>query len=296
MARRRSRLGHALGFAPAALALGMARVLPYPARIGFGGWLGRTLTTRVPRFRDRIEANLAHVMPELDAAARAGIAREVGDSFGRSFIEMFSMAAFQARRPWIGPTGPGVAALEAAAREGRGVLVVTGHFGQWEAGRAWLKATLGEAAAVYRPLNNPYLERIYRRQLEIGGRPMLPKGAAGLRGLVAHLRGGGIAAILTDQYDRRAARFDFLGRPAPTVTIAADLALRLKLPLIPAYCLRAPDGLHVAVDLEAPLPHTTAEEMTQAINDSLAARVRANPGQYLWTHRRWSKDLRPPSR
>ncbi len=294
MARKRSALGQALGFVPSALALGAARLLPYSARIAFGGWLGRSLVLGLPRFRNRVEANLAHVMPELDAAGRRAIARAVGDNFGRTFVETFSMAEFQRQAVWTGPTGPGVEALAAAARAGTGAVVVTGHFGQWEAGRAWLKTIGAEAAAVYRPLNNAPLDRIYVRQLEIGGRPMFPKGGRGLRGLVAHIGRGGVAALLTDQYDRRAAPIDFLGRPAPSVTIAADLALKFGVPLFPAYGLRDPDGRHVAVVIEAPIPHTTPAEMTRAFNDSLAARVRAHPGQYLWLHRRWAKDLPLP--
>jgi KDO2-lipid IV(A) lauroyltransferase len=291
MARRRSRIAGWLAFLPAAAALALARSLPYQRRVAFGGWLGRLLLSRIPSFRRRIEGNLAHVMPELDAVARAGIAVRVGDTFGRTFVEIFSMEEFQRRRVWTGPEGPGVAAVEEALAAGKGVLLVTGHIGQWEAGRAWLKAAGHECAGVYRPLNDAHLDRIYVGNLEAGGRPMFVKGGRGLRGLLGHLAKGGIAAILTDQYERRAERFDFLGRPAPTTSIAAELALKLRIPLIPGYGLRAPDGIHVAVVLEAPIPHTTAAEMTQALNDSLAARVRADPGQYLWLHRRWEKDL-----
>lgn len=294
MARKRTRLGQALGFVPSALALGVARLLPYRARVAFGGWLGRALVLGLPRFRNRVEANLAYVMPELDAAGRRAIAREVGDNFGRTFVEIFSMEDFQRHAVWTGPTGPGAEALAAAARNRTGAVVVTGHIGQWEAGRAWLKAIDAEAAGVYRPLNNAPLDRIYVRQLEIGGRPMFPKGGRGLRGLMAHLGKGGVAALLTDQYDRRAVRIDFLGRPAPTVTIAADLALKFGVPLFPAYGVRDPDGRHVAVVIEAPIPHTTPAEMTRAFSDSLAARVRANPGQYLWLHQRWAKGLPRP--
>ena len=92
----------------------------------------------------------------------------------------------------------------------------------------------------------------------------------------------------------RATPIDFLGRPAPTVTIAADLALKFGVPLFPAYGIRDPDGRHVAVVIEAPIPHGTAAEMTKAFSDSLAARVRAHPGQYLWLHQRWAKSLPPP--
>lgn len=291
MARRRSALGQALGFLPSALALGILRALPYRARIAFGGWLGRTLVTRLPKFRRRVALNLEHVMPDLGAPERAAILRGVGDTFGRSFVETFSMADFQRNATWRGPSGPGAEALVEAARSGMGTIIVTGHFGQWEAGRAWLKSIGIECAGVYRPLNNRHLERIYRRQLEIGGRPMYVRGPGGLRQLLGHLRRGGVVALLIDQYEKRAPRLDFLGQPAPTTTIAADLALKLGVPLFPAFCIRDPDGLHVSIVIEAPIPPSDAITMTESFNASLAACVRAQPGQYLWLHRRWRKDL-----
>lgn len=292
---RRSVWRQRAAWLPAVAALGIARALPWPARVAFGGWLGRRIVLNAPRFRRRIEANLAYVMPELDAPARLRIAREVGDNFGRSFVETFSMEAFRARRPWRAPQGPGVDALRAAAAEGRPILLVTGHFGQWEAGRAAAAEILGrEVAGVYRPLNNAPLDAVYVGELERGGRPMFPKGTKGLRGLLGHLSRGGAAAMLVDQYDRRAHALDFLGRPAPTLTLAADLALRTGAVLIPGYGVRDPDGMHMTVTIEAPVPHGSAREMTQALNDSLAAQARAHPGQYFWLHRRWRKDLPPP--
>lgn len=291
MARRRGPVLDALGFLPPAAAIGISALLPYPARLAFGGWLGRTIVRASPKLRRRVEANLAYVMPELTAEERARISRGVGDTFGRTFVEILNNRAFHARRSWSGPTGPGVAAIEAAAREGTGAVLVTGHFGQWEGARAWMTSRGINCAGVYRPTDNPHLNRIYLRNLEAGGTPIFPKGAQGVRGIVRHVSRGGIVAILTDQYDRRASRYDFLGKPAPTSSIPAELALKFKAPLIPIYGVRAPDGAGVSVEAEAPIPHTTAAEMTQAVNDSLAARVRAHPEQYYWLHRRWEKRL-----
>jgi KDO2-lipid IV(A) lauroyltransferase len=291
LGRRRSALGQALGFVPSALALGIARALPYRARVGFGGWLGRRLVGSLPRFRRRVEANLAHVMPGLAHAEREAIIRGVGDTFGRSFVEIFSMAEFQRQAVWRGPSGDGVEPLLAAIRSGRGAVIVTGHIGQWEAGRAWLKAEGVECAGVYRPLNNSHLERIYRRHLEAGGRPMFVKGGRGLREMVGHLRRGGTVALLIDQYEKRAPKLDFLGQPAPSTTVAAELAIKFGIPMVPAYGIRDPDGMHIAVIIEPPIPPSDPLTMTEAFNASLAARIRAHPGQYLWLHRRWRKDL-----
>jgi KDO2-lipid IV(A) lauroyltransferase len=269
--------------------IAVTRALPWRARLGFAGFMGRTAVRIVPRLRDRIAANLAEVMPEMTDAKRARVTRDCGDSFGRTFVEILCNPEFHARATWTGPSGPGAAVIEAAAREGRGAVLVTGHFGQWEAGRAWMKARGINCAGVYRPLDDPALNELYLASLEFGGRPIFAKGPRGVRGIVAHLARGGIVAILTDQYDRRGATLDFLGRPAPTSTIAPDLALKYRVPLVPIYGVRAADGEHVAVVVEAPIPPSTPREMMQAVNDSLAAQVRAHPGQYYWLHQRWVK-------
>jgi KDO2-lipid IV(A) lauroyltransferase len=80
---------------------------------------------------------------------------------------------------------------------------------------------------------------------------------------------------------------DFLGRPAATATSAAELARRYGAEVIPFYAVRQPDGLSFQIELEAPIPHGDPLTMTRALNESLAARVRANPGQWFWIHRRW---------
>ena len=104
-----------------------------------------------------------------------------------------------------------------------------------------------------------------------------------------HLRRGGVVAVLLDQYTRRGTPIDFLGHPAPSGTTIAELAGKYRVPMIPVYGTREPDGVHVAVEIEAPIPPGTPVEMTQAAADSLAARVRATPDQYYWLHRRWTK-------
>jgi KDO2-lipid IV(A) lauroyltransferase len=278
-----------VGFLPQAALLGVARVLPYRARLAFAAWGMRQAVALLPALRARVDGNLRLVLPELDAAARVRVRNAMADNFGRTFIELLNNRAFHRRRAWTAPAGPGAAAIEAAARAGTGAVLVTGHFGQWEAGRAWMKANGINCAGVYRPTDNPHLNRIYLENLEFGGTPIFGKGRSGVRGIVAHLSRGGIVAILTDQFERRARPLDFLGYPAPTSFVAADLALKFRVPLIPIYGIRQPDGEHVAVVVEAPIPPSTSTEMMQRVNDSLAAQVRAHPGQYYWLHRRWVK-------
>jgi KDO2-lipid IV(A) lauroyltransferase len=286
---RRSPALSFLAWLPQAALLGVARALPYRARLAFASGITRLIAAAVPDMRRRVDGNLRLIFPEMPGPERRRLRSAMADSFGRTMIEVMTRRAFQARGAWTGPAGPGWDALCEARAAGRGALLVSGHFGQWEAVRAALMANGIESGAMIRPVKNPWLNRDYLACVEAGGRPVVGRDGSGLRELVRHLRRGGVMAILLDQYTKGGAAIDFLGHPAPTGTVIAELALKYDLPMIPVYGTRQPDGLHVAVDFEAPIPRGTPEAMTQAAADSLAARVRAHPEQYYWLHRRWVK-------
>ncbi|MEO0387112.1 MAG: lysophospholipid acyltransferase family protein, partial [Pseudomonadota bacterium] len=174
-----------------------------------------------------------------------------------------------------------------AQRDGTGLLSVTGHFGQWEATRAFLKARGGSVAALYRPMKNPFSDRFLTARYAAFGSPMFPKGRQGTRGLVLHLSQGGTLGIMHDQKIDEGVLLPFLGRPAPTALLAAELALKFKLPLLPAYAWRDADLETIHFEVEPPIPPSTPAEMMTAVNHSLARRVAARPEQYYWLHRRW---------
>jgi KDO2-lipid IV(A) lauroyltransferase len=288
--KNRNALLDRAAYLPAAALIALSGRLPYRQRLALGGAVGRMALSAVPRLRNRVRGNLDYIFPELSETERDALVRANGESIGRSFIEMMHVRDLHEHRAWRAPTGAGAEAIVAASRE-RGAILVTGHFGQWQAPGAWMKDIGINCAAVYRPTENPHLNAAYLRNLEIGGEPMFPKGRRGLRDMMQHVARGGLVAIFPDQYDPRANRLDFLGKPAPTSLVTAEIALKLDVPLIPIYGIREDDGEHVTVAAESPIARGTAVEMMQRANDSLAARVRAHPAQYYWLHRRWEKDL-----
>ncbi|WP_111430359.1 lauroyl acyltransferase [Rhodobacteraceae bacterium DSL-40] len=290
--KNRNALLDRLASVPVYALVEFTRLLPHRARAGLGGFIGRQIVTRNRRLRRRIEANLTYVLPELSPGERARIVGETGDNFGRTFLETLHGERFRDDDLLTPPpSGPGVEAIRAAAINGKGAVLVSGHFGQWEGSRAWMSSLGITCAGVYRRTENPYINAIYKRGLDANGTPMFEKGARGTRGLVAHLAKGNIVALLIDQYDHRAEPLDFVGRPAPTSLVAAQLALKYDVPLIPTFSHRLTDRMHIEVEVDPPIARGTAREMMQAVNDALAARIRAHPGQYYWLHRRWSKSL-----
>jgi len=260
--------------------------LPYPRRVPMMGAVFRALGG-VTGFRARAEDQLAYIFPGMSPAERRRIARAVLDNFGRVLIENYSTADQLARATRWAPHGPGLAACEAARQEGRAILFVSGHYGNYQAARAAMNVRGYQMGGLYRLMNNPYANARYIASVEGVGGQAFPRDRRGLVGFVRVLRDGGQGAILIDQYHGNGVLLDFLGKPAPTVLSAAEMALKNNALLVPIYAERHENGLDFDVTVEAPIPHTDARTMTQALNDSLAARIRARPGQWFWVHRRW---------
>lgn len=281
------RLDHFLVNLAARGLIGLALALPYRWRVGFGGWLVRRVVGPLAGYRARAQANLALIWPDRPEAERNAIAEAALDNAGRTLIENYSTAAFQARAAATEPQGPGYAALIAARDAGRPVILVSGHFGNYEAARASLVARGFEIGGLYRNLRNRYFNAHYVRTMEAFGGPVFPQGRAGTAGFVRHLKSGGQLVLLFDQDVATGVALPFLGRPARTALSAAELALRLKADLIPFFAIRQPDGLDFRVELDAPIPHSDAETMMRQVTAALEERVRAHPGQWFWIHRRW---------
>ncbi len=231
--------------------------------------------------------NLAMVFPDMQEPERRRITRAVTDNVGRVVMENYATADQMERALNWEPHGPGWDAAEAARAEGRPILFISGHYGNYQAGRAALNARGYQMGGLYRPLNNAYLNDHYIATIENVGGGAFTRDRRGLAGFVKHLRGGGQGAILIDQYFFGGPIHDFLGHPAPTSPAAAEMALKYNALLVPIYSTRAENGLDFDIELEAPIPHSDPKTMTQALNDSLAARVRAMPEQWFWLHDRW---------
>lgn len=265
----------------------LALLLPYRLRIPFIGKMVERVIGPLAGYRRSALNNLALVWPDMPDQKRAQIAARCLNNVGRTFIENYSAEDFPERMASNTLTGEGVAPLNAAVAANRPVILVTGHYGNYEAVRATLVAQGLNIGGLYRDMKNPYFNAHYVKTMEAFGGPVFPQGRRGTAGFVRHLKEGGQLVLLFDQHVFGAPSFDFLGHPANTATSAADLALRYNALLIPFYGIRQPDGLTFETVLEAPVPPTDATTMTQAITDSLAARVKTDPTQWFWVHRRW---------
>lgn len=263
-------------------------VLPYRARLATGAFLMAWVFAPAAGYLRRAVDNMAYVRPDLPRREARRIARAVAANTGRMLMEMGSPTEFTARLGDLAVTGPGVAELDAALAAGRPIIMVSGHFGNFDAARYAMVRRGHKVGALYRPNDDPAIDKLYEEALASIARPVFPRGRRGLAQMVRFLKEGNSVAILLDQYVYGGAPVTFFGKPAPTSLSAAEMALKYDALLLPAYGIREGEGF--VVHAEPSIPHSDAVTMTQAINDSLEAQVRAHMEQWLWIHRRWKPE------
>ena len=280
-------LWHHIRYIPLLSALSISRGRAFDRRSRALGALVGFLVRYFPIARRRVEPELRRVYPDMPRAERLQLCRNMGRNMGRTLFEILHCAEFQPLHNRNTVSGPGLKALQSAQAAGKGAIIVSGHFGQWEAIRSALKARGMETGAVYRPQTNRHYERRLLSGIEAGGKPIFATGKIGTRALVRHIREGGFIAILLDEKYPDGAPLPFLGHPALTSLVAAQLALKYDLPMVPAFGTRIGDGTKFNVEFDAVITPSDSITMTQAFNDNLSDRVLADPDQWYWMLRRW---------
>jgi len=269
------------------------RPLPFRMRIKAGGWIIGPILRVLPPTRKRLSDNLDLIYPNISKQEKRKFMGRICKNIGARFIEGFYNAEFHQNPQRLHLKDGALDQIKKAKATGRPVILVSGHFGQWEAPRAVMMTADMESGAIYRKSHNPIFERHFFKSVSAGGKPLFQAGLAGVRGMVKHLKSGGVFAILLDQADLRGAELDFFGKPAFTALTAAELALKFNALLVPCYGIFRPDGYNIDVVFEPAIPHSDVKTMTQTLNNSLSARVKANPDQWYWLHRRWKTPPKP---
>ncbi|SFU13421.1 lysophospholipid acyltransferase family protein [Sedimentitalea nanhaiensis] len=267
--------------------IGGVGLIPYRARLPVMGWIVSRVLGRLAGIDRRVRNNLNLTCPDLSDDEVTDLCHAVADNAGRALIELYAGEQFLRRARAAQISGPGLAALQEARQQGRPVILMTGHFGNYDAARAKLISMGYEMGALYRRMANPYFNEHYVRTISAVGRPMFEQGRRGMVEMVRHLKQGGIIAIVGDLHVQEGKWLTFFGQPALTSTTPADLALKQNAVLIPVYAIRKPDGLNFEIEMHAPIEPSDPQTMTQDINDGLEKLVRAHMGQWFWIHKRW---------
>ena len=261
--------------------------LPYKWRVPAMGWIMARIVSPLAGFKGRIRRNLQYVFPNMPPAEIKKLYYQVPNNAGRTLIEIYSGDEFIERVKNTPIEGPGAKALSDAHKAGQPVVIVTGHFGNYDVVRTAMTALGYQVGAIYMPMKNVFYNKHYEAAISHIATPLFPRGRKGLAQMVRFLRGGGMTFFGVDQHMRHGADLTFFGKPAATALSAAKMALKTGAVMVPVYGIRAENGLDFSILADEPIAHTDAETMTQEINDSLENLVRTHMGQWFWIHRRW---------
>lgn len=276
--------------------LGTLLALPYRTRVRFTGWVVAHGVAPLAGYRKRIRENLAYIFPDMDQAEVSRLEVAVANNVGRTLIEIYSGEDFIRRVRDVPLQGPGAALLERCHLENRPVILVTGHFGNYDVPRAALIAKGYRVGALYNPMHNDYFNAHYVQAISAIGKPVFPRGRKGLAELLKFVKGGGMTGFLVDLHFKGGEILQHFGKPAMTALSAAELALKYDAPLIPIYGIRRDNGLDFDITVEAPIPPSDAQTMTQGLMDSVEAITRDHMEQWFWIHRRWKVENPKPKR
>lgn len=276
--------------------IGFFRLLGVDTASALGGFLGRQVFYRLG-ITNRARANLRAAYPEMDAAGIEEIVREMWDNLGRTVAEYAHLDKFSlaGANPRLEVTGTAYA--ETAIAAGKGVIFISGHFANWEM-MPFTAHQLGyESGEVYRPLNNPYVDRwMVRQRIANGPQEQIAKGAQGTRRIFTLLRGGKCILLLADQKTNEGLPAPFFGRDAMTTPAPAALALKLGSIVLPASNERL-GGARFRMKIYPPIAFAPSGDhdrdilaLTVKITEAIEAMVRERPSQWLWIHRRWPKE------
>lgn len=221
------------------------------------------------------------------------IIKDVFRNLGQTAVEFFQIPSLTYKKALTSITPEHRERLDKCFEDGRGVVLLASHFGNWE-----LMASVGALAeykisAVARPLDDPVLEEIVRGIRESSGLMLIPRRTSALAA-VRKLKRNEIVGILADQNTRKQNVFvDFFGIKAATTPGPALLALRTGAHLVPVFMLRENPGEHRLIVEEPIEPVRTGDQeadvvaTTQKCADILEKYVREYPSQWFWVHRRW---------
>jgi len=216
-------------------------------------------------------------------------------NLGRSFAEVIKIHYGLGQKIIDAVHVEGIEYLHAAHAKSKGVLLITGHCGNWELLALSASARLFPISIVARPVNNPYINSfVERARKKYGNRVIDKKGA--LKPVMQGLKNNDCIGILMDQavIPEEGYVIDFLGRGAWTTKMPALIARKTGAAAIPAFIHREHHGHRIRLYPEVELSGDDDKEKalkadTERFSGFVEQYIREHPSEWLWIHRRWKR-------
>lgn len=266
--------------------------LPYESGLKWGSGIGRSLSNVMARHRKVAAFNIRQAFPDWTSEARHELLLRHFEHLGKFGVEFMWLS----RREDVVRRRVRVVGLQhhdEAKKNGKGVVMIVPHYGNWEIVGAMYPTFARQLVTIAFPQTNPYVNGWVDRVRTRWGIKIIPTGMA-IRGVLKALHEGNSVGFLADQDAGMGGVFvKLFGRLAATAKGPVAFALKTGAPLLMTVIHRDPDNTHVLEILpEIPIEKKSTDEETIAWNTQkwsslLEERIRRDPAQWFWVHRRW---------
>ena len=245
-----------------------------------------------PIFRSKklIQKNIKRVFPDIDPINLNKISASMWNNYGRVFAEYMFIKKFRYQKENENIIIEGKEILEDIKRNNQKVVFISGHFSNFELMAMEIEKAGINLAAIYRPLNNIFLnflmEKIRKNYI---CKKQIKKGIGGVKELVKLNKEGYSTALMIDQRVSEGIKITFFNEEAFTTTIPAQLVKKFKTPVVPIFIERF-EGIKFKMTIHKPLnflDNDTIENITLKLNEILEKMIIKDPKYWIWSHNRW---------
>jgi KDO2-lipid IV(A) lauroyltransferase len=245
-----------------------------------------------PFFRSKkiIETNILRAIPNLDNKNLKNIVQKMWSNYGRILSEYVFIKKFRRSKIEKYFEIEGQEILEKIKINKEPVIFISGHFNNFELMAMHIEKSGINLAAIYRPLNNPFLnfimEKIRKKYI---CKNQIKKGISGTKRLLSCYKKGSSIALMIDQRVTEGIKSNFFKHEAFTTTIPAQFIKKFNCKIVPIYIERIND-INFKLKIYNPLKYSTEdsiESITLDLNSLLEQMILKNPSQWIWSHNRW---------
>jgi len=253
---------------------------------------GKIVSFIGPFFRSKniIESNILKALPYLNKSELKKISKMMWHNYGRILAEYMFIKEFRMSKVKNNIEIIGQSKLNAIIESNEPVIFISGHFNNFELMAMHLEKSGINLAAIYRPLNNKFLnfiiEKIRKKYI---CKNQIKKGISGTKQLLSFFKKKTSIALMIDQRVSQGVRSNFFQHEAFTTTIPAQFVKKFKCKIVPIYIERT-QGVNFTLTIHDPLEYSSAEtveSITLSLNILLEKMILKNPEQWIWSHNRW---------
>ena len=245
-----------------------------------------------PFFRSKkvIYNNIKRALPEIDENNLKNIENSMWNNYGRVFAEYIFLKDFRYGRLASNVQIEGQEILNDIKENNKQVIFISGHLSNFELMAMFIEKSGINLSAIYRPLNNIFLNGIMENiRKKYICKNQIKKGLAGLKKLIKLKKKNYSTALMIDQRVSEGILSPLFNEKALTTTIPAQLVKKFNIPIVPVYIERI-DGLKFKITINQPLSfpqNTSQQQITDNLNKILEKFILSKPENWIWSHNRW---------